>query len=369
MTIIIFIIVLGVLVFVHELGHFLAAKKAGCNVEEFSIGFPPRIWKKKRGETTYTIGALPLGGYVKIKGENGGETDDPRSFVNKSFAWRSFIISAGVLMNVLLGYLLITAGLIIGVPTLVDDEQKISKYATVSNRKLQIIQVIEDSPAQEVKLQIGDVIVSAEAIEIETTQQLSSVLNSESKNSFDLIIERGETSFQTSITPVELTEIEKKGIGVGLAETGTVSYPWYVAPIIGVQKTIHILWLIVSAFFTLLQQLFSSGSIEADVAGPVGIAVMTGEVAKQGFIQLLQFTALLSLNLAVINILPFPALDGGRFAMILIEKIRRKKLNIKIESYIHATGFIVLLLLITLVTAKDIYTYGGDFIRSILGKF
>lgn len=369
MTIIIFIAVLSVLVLVHELGHFLAAKKAGCYVEKFAIGFPPKLWSIKKGETEYAINLLPLGGYVKIKGENGEESDDPRSFVNKSFAWKSLIISAGVLMNFLLGYVLITVVLIIGTPTLLNTTESLPTSAVVSDEHVQIIQILPDTPASSANLQVGDRVSSINSIPIASTQQMSDLFNAVDESEFDLTYEREGELITTSITPVDLPDLEKKGIGVGLAEVGTVSYPWYQAPIIGFQRTVELLGLIITSFVVILRELFTSGSTQADIAGPVGIAVLTGQVAKQGITQLLQFTALLSLNLGIINILPIPALDGGRFSMIILERIRRKRLNVQLENTIHLVGFALLMLLVVLVTANDVVTYGGGILDAIKGLF
>lgn len=368
MTIIIFILVLGILVLVHELGHFVAAKKAGCNVEEFGIGFPPRLFSVKKGETRYAINLLPLGGYVKIKGENGEETTDPRSFVNKSFRWKTLIVSAGVIMNVFLAYILITIGLIIGTPSVVNEDTNRSSFARVSDPKLYVVDVLDTSPAQEANILIGDQIVSVNDEVVSNAEDLSTALNTEADEFSLSIIREGET-ITTPIAVQELDELEKKGIGVALAETQTVSYPWYIAPFIGLGKTLELLWLILTAFVALVGQLLSTGTPPADVAGPVGIAVITGQVAKQGIAALLQFTALLSLNLAIINIIPFPALDGGRLALIVLERIRQKKINVRLEQVIHTAGFLLLMLLIVVITAKDIATYGGTIMEAIKGYF
>jgi len=367
-TILIFIGVLGLLVLVHELGHFIAAKKAGCYVEEFGIGFPPKLFQIKRGETNYTINLLPLGGYVKIRGENGEDTDDPRSFVNQSFAWKTLIISAGVLMNVLLGYILLTIGLMVGVPTLLSDDS-IDRFAKITNEKVQIVQLLPESPAVGAELQLGDFITSVDGQNISNTKSLSDALNKEGVNQVSLGIVRGREEIYIDIIPSELEQLQRKGIGVGLAETATIAYPWYVAPYYGLKQTLYILWLIIAAFASLIASFVQGAGVTADIAGPIGIAVITGEVAKQGIIQLLQFTALLSLNLAIINIIPFPALDGGRLALILLEKIRKKKLNIKFEYWIHTLGFTALIILIIVVTARDISNYGSGIWASIQNIF
>ncbi len=367
LTFLIFVVVLGVLVIVHELGHFFAAKKAGCRVEEFGIGFPPTVYSIKKGETKYALNALPLGGYVKIKGENGETSEDPRSFVNKSFAWKSLILSAGVLMNILLGYVLISIGLLFGSPTILDDT-KLPESAIISDKKLQIVQLLPGAPAERAGIEIADEFISINDISVSSVEELSTILNSEQEE-YKITIVRNNSTQAVLVKPEQLDGLEKKGIGIGLANTAMVSYPWYIAPFLGIARTAELLWMIITAFGALLVQLVTTGSAPADIAGPIGIAVITGQVAKQGFAQLLQFAALLSLNLAVINILPLPALDGGRLALVIIEKIRRKKVSIRLENIIHTSGFIFLLLLILLITIKDISTYGGGIVDSIKGIF
>lgn len=369
MTVIIFILILGLLVLVHELGHFMAAKKAGCKVEEFGIGFPPKLFSIKRGETEYKINLLPLGGYVKIKGENGEETDDPRSFVNKSFAWKSLIVSAGVLMNVLLAFVLITIGLAIGVPAVTSSDQDFGKYAVISDAQIQVVEVLPDSPAEVAGILPGDIILSVNDAEVITTDQLSSSLLVADNSAVSIVIQRSGEDISLEAIPSTISEIDRKGIGVSLAETATVSYPWYLAPFYGLQRTWNLLILIIGGFAALINRIFSGAGVGADVAGPIGIAVMTGEVAELGLIYLMQFTALLSLNLAIINIIPFPALDGGRLALIILEKIRRKKLNFHIENWIHILGFASLMILIVVITAKDISTYGSGIWQSIASLF
>lgn len=369
LTIVAFIFVLGILVLVHELGHFLAAKKAGCTVEEFAIGFPPRLFKIHRNGTDYSINLLPIGGYVKIVGEDGGDRDDPNSFGNKSFSWKMFIISAGVLMNVFLAYVFITIGLVIGVPTLVDGGQEFSRFANVEDRKIQIISVLEDTPAAAAGIEPNDVILEVAGQKIATVDKLQGILSADPIVPVDIEIDRGGEVLSLSVIPERLEQIERAGIGVGLAETAKVSYPWYVAWIFGIERTFRLLWLIIAAFASIIGGLFVGSGVGAEIAGPIGIAIITGEVARLGFISLLQFTAVLSLNLAIINILPFPALDGSRLVFIALEKIRRKKMNIAVEKWIHIVGFSLLMLLMVVITINDLGTYGGGIWESIKSIF
>ncbi len=369
LTILVFIAVLASLVLVHEFGHFWAAKKAGCDVEEFGIGFPPRLWSFKKNETVYSINLFPVGGFVKIKGENGDENPTEKSFVKKSFGWKSLIISAGVLMNVLLAFVLITINLIIGVPTEVVPGHDYGRFAKLSNHEVMITELIKDAPAQQAGLLPGDTIVAVQGQGLTTVDAAIKQLSSSQGQPITIVYKRGEETKQVSVTPAMIAEIGHEGIGVGLSETATFSYPWYVAPFFGVARTLEIIWLIISAFAQMIGNLFAHGAVPSDVAGPIGIAVLTGQVARLGFTHLMQFAALLSLNLAVINILPLPALDGGRLAMIVYERLRGRKLKLAVEHWIHIVGFAFLILLMIAVTAKDLFTYGGGIWQSVSNFF
>lgn len=357
-TIIIFIIVLGVLVLVHELGHFWAAKAAKCKVHKFSIGFPPVIFRKKYKETDYQVGALPLGGYVSIEGEDGnGDKDDPGNFSNKSFAWKTLIISAGVLMNIALAYVLMSIGLIAGVPVLVEQDTDFGKFARLDDNQITIVNVLENTPAQEVGIEAGDVITKINGDELFSGDDLVNEINTNPESEKQITITREGEELQFSFTPIKLEQTEQYGVGVSLAETASLSYPWYVAPYYGFIRTFTILWLILTSFAGLIVGLFQGAGLPAEIAGPVGIAALTGEVAKHGIIQLMQFTALLSLNLAIINILPFPALDGGRLLFVIIAKVSGKKVNVNFEKWLHIFGFAALMLLMLLITIKDVLDF------------
>lgn len=368
-TILVFIAVLGLLVLVHELGHFWAAKKAGCGVDEFGIGFPPRLWSFTYKGTLYSINLFPIGGFVKIQGENGEENPSPRSFVTKSFGWKSLIISAGVLMNVLLAYVLITGNLIIGVPTEISPNEQFDRYATLSNRAVTIVQVLPDSPAADAGLQAGDRIVAIDGVQASNVDETISVLGNAQMNALQIEYLRGDVENTVTVTPVILEELGKSGVGVGLTETATLSYPWYSAWWYGAKRTVLILWLILQAFGGMIANIFTKGSLPSDVAGPIGIAVITGEVARLGITHLVQFAALLSLNLAIINILPLPALDGGRLALIVLERLRGKKMKVFVEQWIHILGFAFLIVLMIAVTARDLFTYGGGIWQTITNLF
>ncbi len=349
-TVILFIVVLSLLVFVHELGHFWTAKKMGMDVEEFGFGFPPRAWGKKVGDTLYSINWLPLGGFVKIKGEDGSHRDESTSFASKKPWQRIVVLSAGVIMNFLTAAVLLAIGFMFGLPQALDGIED----GYVSNPRIQVIEVVEGSAAAQAELTTGDTIVSLNGMLITSAQQLIDQADQLVGQTGTFEIARG-TEVMTKEIPIDVLEqTGKGGIGVSLIGTGIVQYPWYLSLWKGIEAAGLITWQIVIGFAGLIAALVSGQGVGVAVSGPVGIAVMTGQVAQLGFTYLLQFTALLSLNLAVINFLPFPALDGGRVIFVLIEKLRGKPVNQKIEGWFHASGFALLMILILVVTFQDV---------------
>ncbi len=368
-TVIIFVVVLGLLVFVHEFGHFLTAKKAGATVEEFGFGFPPRIVGIKRGGTLYSINWIPLGGFVKIQGENGEGEPTAGSFVALPFWKRALILVSGVFMNVLFAMLILSFVYALGAPTALDEQ--LPPGARVHDRKIQILNVLPESPAAKSGFLVGDAIQSIDGIAITSVLQAQEYNDAHRENIESVVLVRGKTIVSATVTPTSLEGSEGKAVwGVSLAETGTVSYPWYQALWLGVRSGASLLWQILVAFGLLLKNLVIHQQVSVDIAGPVGIAAMTGQVATLGMVYLLQFVALLSLNLAVVNILPLPALDGGRLFFLVIERLRKKRLNIRVESMVHNIGFVLLIVFALLVTVRDVNRYGGrilDFFGKLFG--
>ncbi len=371
-TLVTFILVLSVLVFVHELGHFWVARKFGVKAEEFGIGFPPRAWgiyKNKDGkwkkvagnkqvddaaDTIYSLNWFPLGGFVKLgEDEKGG--DDPSHFTNKKIWQRASIISAGVIMNIILAAILITVGFMMGLPQALDN---VSPRAQITDRKIQIVEVVSGSPAQGADLRIGDVIAGINGSQFTGYEDLQKFVDERTGEELSYSIKRGQDEMEKNITPVVMKETGAGGVGVGIIETGIVKYPFFLAIWEGVKTTIFLTWAIIIAFYELIKGLLTGNGVSAEVAGPVGIAAMTGQVARMGFVYILQFTALLSINLAIINFLPFPALDGGRIVFLFIEKIKGSPVKREVEAIIHNTGFALLMLLILVVTFKDIAKFG-----------
>ncbi len=354
-TVLIFVAVLAVLVLAHEWGHFVMARRAGCKVDEFGFGFPPRLWGWKRGETLYTINLLPLGGFVRIHGEGGEDTHaDPRSFQHKSAAWRIGIIAAGVIMNLLVAVVLFAV--VAGVGMEREIPKNLPAYALVENQRVQVQVVQADSVAARAELVPGDMVrgmsgVATSSLTVATFQDAL-----QDGVSRTLMVERDGALRQIVVTPQPLAGLSRLGIGVFIVDAGTVSYPWYTTPWVGVRDTWTSLRDTVVGFGSLISGLIARVPGAADgVSGPVGIAVFTGEIARSGFIPLLYLMGFLSVSLAFINVLPIPALDGGRLLFIIIEKLRRgRKVHANTENLAHGIGFLILLAIIALVTYRDI---------------
>jgi len=367
-TILIFIIILGLLIFVHELGHFIMARRAGMKVEEFGFGFPPRLFGFKKGETLYSINWIPLGGFVKILGED-GQSLDKGAFGSKS-AWRRFLVLiAGVTMNMIFAWVLISIGLTIGLPTLVDEGQVFPANANVRESRITVLFVEPDTPAQKQGLRAGDVIASLDG------NQFTQVFEVQDYNSIKVgqpvqyEIIRGDSTLDITIIPRVNPPEGEGAIGIALGVAAKVSYPWYKAIVLGFQQTFSLTIQIFAALGALIGSIFSDRALLGSLTGPVGIAVITRDVAQLGFANLLQFTAVLSVNLAIINALPFPALDGGRIFFLIVEKIRRKKLKPVIEGYANTIGFFLLISLMVWVTVKDVGKFSEQFGNFFRGLF
>jgi len=353
LTVIIFIIILGILIFVHELGHFFVAKKNGVKVEEFGFGFPPRIFGVKRGETIYSINLIPLGGFVKIFGEDGQEKENHHSFAAKKVWQRAIILVAGVAMNVLLAIFLLSLGNIIGTPTAIEDSQN------VEGAKVQITVVAFQSPAEQAGIKAGDIFIkmsggSGQLSDIIKVSQVQDFTEKNKGQEISVFLERGKNQIELKLTPRANPPQEEGAMGVGLARVAVISLPWHRAIYEGAVSVFALAWLILTAVGNLFWHLVTTGKTTGEITGPVGIFQITGQAAQMGFIYLLNLTALLSINLAIINALPFPALDGGRLLFLLIEKIKGSPVSQKIERTIHSAGFVFLIILMVLITARDV---------------
>lgn len=365
-TIIIFLVLLSLLVFVHELGHFVVAKKSGMKVHEFGFGFPPRLigvkkidgkWKlvgrkaKTDESTIYSINTIPLGGFVKIMGEDSDANDQPDSFTSKSFAARFGTVAAGVIMNVLLAWVLISTGFMFGMPTAVPDLDSIPAKAQFTNQQVVIMDIQPGSPAEKAGLKEGDIVSSIDGKSISVIPDFQQYVKSKKGGEIGFDIQRINEKKQISAQIPSQEDKQGALLGVGLALHGNLKFDFFPALFYGANTTYNQLVGIISG----MAGLFKTGGGFQNLGGPVKIAQLTGQVADTGIIPLVQFAAFLSLNLAVLNTLPFPALDGGRMLFLIIEKVRGKKNNAMFEQYANFIGFILLLTLMLVVTAHDIW--------------
>jgi len=359
LTALTFLIILVILVLIHEFGHFIAAKKNGVLVEEFGFGFPPRIFGKKFGETLYSINLIPLGGFVKLYGEEyheekkkqsrNKEIPSHRAFVNKSPLQKTIIITAGVVMNFLLGWVLLSILFTQGVPT---------PAGVIIN------QVQKNSPADAAGLKVGDHLISIAhdktTIEIVSTEDLINSTKTFADQPTTLLIERAEKKIPVVITPRSHPPKGEGSFGILIEQkVKMVQHPWYTAPYYGFIESVTMIKTIVVEILKIPAQLITKQSTTVAFTGPIGIAKIVGEARQFGIFALMQITAILSLNLAVINILPFPALDGGREVFILYEWVTGKKSNQNLEYYLNLIGIILLLVLSAVITIFDIQKYWG----------
>ncbi len=352
-TIIAFLLILSVLVLVHELGHYFVAKFFKIKVEEFGFGFPPRVFGKKVGETLYSINLLPIGGFVKLYGEDdagGGslnikkkaETEDlSRAFFARPLWQRMSVVVAGVAMNFLLAVIVISALFA-------------TQGVAVPTENILINDIQSDSPAEIAGLQSGDEVVSVNGQEMQTPEEFIVITNDNLGEEMLLLILREGKEMQISLTP-RIDAPEGQGaLGVVISNVKVKKYAWYEAPFYGTLEAANFSRMIFLGLVTLVSDLFTTGQAPEGVTGPVGVAQLTGTVVENGIVATLWFVSLLSLNLAVLNILPIPALDGGRFFFQIIELVTRKKVSQKYEGYAHFAGLVVLLGLMLLITVFDV---------------
>lgn len=377
LTTIIFLLVLAVLIFVHELGHFLFARWNRIRVDEFKIGFGPEVFSWNRGQTKYGLNLVPFGGYVKIHGENPDEEsisgpDKDRSFVNKK-AWQQIaVLGAGVLFNFIFAWLIYVIVFVTGVTA---TPERFKKYsANFENERIMITMVSPGSPADNAGLKIGDVISSIDDEKIvykfksadstlansipKSIEIIQDKINASKGKSISLTINRGnekkESLDKVEVVPVEGIFKDKYAIGIAMSEVVDIK----LSPISAIYKAGHYtLMMIRETFFGLYDffaNIFRGQANFADVTGPIGIAGIVGGAAKLGIVYLLMVTALISINLGVINLIPFPALDGGRILFVLIESIIRRRIKPIYANAVNAIGFALLMLLMLVVTYKDL---------------
>jgi regulator of sigma E protease len=333
MTLLAFLFFLGILILVHELGHFLGARKVGLLVEEFSIGFPPKIFSKKIKETVYSLGLIFFGGFIKLKGEN--NPNDPEGFLNLKSSKKLIIVISGVFFNILLAYLFFVFSLNLGYP--------------VESKKIFVSGFLNKNTQAYKYFQIGDEILYVKMDEkkyhFDSLAKLAQFLKENKGKEVEIFYLRNNQEKSAKVVPP---------VGFYLANFQLEKVSFLKSIFLGWEKLFTSFKKISLGFLKFFQGLFTKEKIDLEITGPIGIYNLFNNFKNFGLGYLFYFLAVLSLNLAFINILPFPALDGGRVIFILFEILTKKKIDYRKEEAIHRFGFIFLFFLLILVTIKDI---------------
>ncbi len=344
-TLIYFIIILGVIILVHEFGHFFFAKKFGVFVHEFSIGMGPKIWGKRKGETEYSLRAVPIGGYCSLAGEDGEETDEDGKKIPKNrklFAktgWQRFIILVmGAGNNFILAIILLFGlGLFVGSPNMDPEVRELTK----------------GYPMEEAGIQKGDMIYSVNGARTRTSEDIQVRLSLVKPGStVTFVVERDGKKYTYKVTPVEEEKEGQKKYYYGITFRTKMDH----GVLNALKFTFNKTGALIRQMILVLKLLFTGSLSVNRLGGPVAIYSTVGEAQTYGIASLIQLTALLSINVGFINLLPFPAVDGGRILLLIIEKIKGKPLNSKVENAINAVGFILLMILALYITCHDIIT-------------
>jgi regulator of sigma E protease len=337
--IIIGLVVLSVIIIIHELGHYISAKSTGVKVEEFGLGYPPRLLSFKRGETRYSLNAIPFGGFTKMVGEE--DPSEPRSLASKSIGVRLLVLSAGSLMNVLLPLILLSVSFMVP--------------HNVVMGEVVIEEVSPGSPAAMAGLDAGDTIVSINGKPVHSSSGVSRYVYLNLGKQIDVVISQGGSlTREVQLIPRWKPPEGEGAIGILASTTNPIvvsqSYPFWKAIPMGVTEFSDTFVLYKNGIISMI-----IGSAPADVIGPVGIVQFTGELARTGVSPVLEFAAIISLILAIVNMFPLPALDGGRIVFVLVEWVRRgKRISPRTEGLVHAIGFFLLIGVMVVVTYQDI---------------
>lgn len=369
--IIVGLIVLVVLVAAHELGHAVVARRNGVVVEEYGIGFPPRAWKKKlKNGILFTLNWLPLGGFVKLQGEHDA-ADKKGDYGAANFWQKTKILYAGVVVNWLIAIVLLTILAVTGLPKIIPNQFTIPSDTTVISTPVTIGEITNNYPAQKAGLQSGDKILAVNGESIDTTTELIDVTKANRGETVIVVYERDSNK---ATVKVALRDSDSAVFGAALGQRETIKATWS-APIVGVVTTAQYTWVTIQGLGQLVSDFFGglfgqlsvsqSGRDEAtekldragaSVAGPIGIlGVIFPAASEAGFSQVIFLAAIISLTLAVMNALPIPSLDGGRWFVTALFRVMKKPLTKDLEEKIHGTGFMFLIGLILLVTIADVF--------------
>lgn len=359
MGIIIFFAVLALLVLTHEFGHFISAKISGVKVEEFGFGFPPRILGFKKGETIYSLNLIPFGGFVRIYGEDEVKTEDKdkKNFANQKIYRRALIIAAGVLFNLFLLWPVLTVVYFIGAPVSADDKDFYPDF--YSERGVMILQVQKNTPAESAGFKEGDYLLrfhsqGDEIMDVKETKEVQDFIAENAGYEITVDYSRAGKIYFTKTIPSLKPEDGKGSLGILMDKIGFVRLPLHLAALEGIRSSGHLIELTARSFALFFTDIFTERKMVSQVAGPVGIAGLVSSAANTGFVFVLQLIALLSVNLAFINLFPFPALDGGRLLFLAIEYFRGKPVSQKTAAAFNNVGFAFLIALMLFITYRDI---------------
>lgn len=362
---IIFLFILSFLILVHEAGHFILAKKIGVKVEEFGIGYPPAIWKKKIGETFYSINIIPLGGFVKLYEEEGESAmKEEGSFISKNPLQRAVIITGGVAMNFLVAvaifyFILASSGFSFQMPLIFD-----YKFPLGEQRNLpMIVGVAKDSPAEHAGLRSRDIIVKGDGIRFKNSREFIGFVNRNKEKEITLVVKNlisGKTR-QVKVVPRVSPPKNEGPLGVAINDISQINYqePWEKLTA-GFLHSLNLSHYSLVGLGHYIKVSFSQKNIEplaSSVVGPVGILALTRITLQEGIYQIVLLLALISLALCIVNILPIPPLDGGRLVFVLSEVITGKRVSPRIEEKVQQIGMAFFVILFILVTSKDIFQF------------
>lgn len=331
MTLIYAVLIFCLLIFVHEFGHFVTAKMCGIKVNEFAIGMGPAIFKKQKGETLYSVRAFPIGGFCAMEGED-EDSEDERAFNNQPAWQRAIVLAAGSIMNLLTAIILMII---------------IAFYMGQATTTIEVVQ--EASPAYEAGIMAGDEVIAIDGAAIDEWTDLQTIVGENEGDALTFTVLRDGTETDITVTPQYDKEAGRSLVGV----TPTMARNPVKAVGTGLSNT----WDMTVMMYDLIGQLFTGDVSAKELSGPVGIVYVVNDSAKMGLIYVVYLAALLSLNLAVINLLPFPALDGGRLLFLVIRKITGKRVTDELEGKIHFIGIMLLLALMVYVTWNDIIRF------------
>ncbi len=361
-----FLFAIFLIITFHEFGHFISAKASGVRVDEFAFGFPPNIWRKKIGETTYAINIVLLGGFVKLYGEDGKDAEDPRSFASRPLYIKLLIFAAGVFMNFVLAYFIIFGSYLAGTQPIIPG---MADQKGVNNNMHAIVMTVEKgTPAAKEGLQKGDIIEKVDGIKVNDSTTIVQHLEEKAAKNKNVIVNaeisrNGQIFVKTFSTYLFKENVggktrEVPRIGVVLETTGKVSAPFFTAIKASFIEVGTFIYEYTTMFFQVIGGAIIHFKVPEGLAGPIGVYILTSNAAQSGFSIFIQWVAILSIAVGIINILPVPGLDGGQILVTLIESAARKKFTAKTKGIIQFAGLGFVVILYVALTFKDFFTFG-----------